>query len=67
MQIGDLVRYHEYFGVIIALSKDFQGSFIATLGNGLTVTVEQGEVTSIKLPNSSAVHNFREILRKFPG
>jgi|APFre7841882654_1041346.scaffolds.fasta_scaffold266881_1 hypothetical protein len=67
MQIGDLVRYHEYFGIIITPSKDFKGSFIVTLGNGLTVTAEPGEVNPMKLPKSSAVHNFREIVRKFPS
>jgi hypothetical protein len=65
MQSGDLVRYHEYFGVVVnRLSEKEINVF---LGNGLTVVAEPGEVTPVKLPKSSAVHNFREILRKFPG
>jgi hypothetical protein len=67
MQSGDLVRYHEYFGVVVNRSSDVRGMFNIFLGNGLTVTAEPGEVTPVKLPKSSAVHNFREILRKFPG
>jgi hypothetical protein len=66
LRVGDLVRYHQYFGIVINPSGgeiSIKHKVEILLGNGLVMKIEPGGLTVIKLPNSQATQNFHEAIK----